>query len=371
MAQLRFVGLTEDLTQEIHLLMLQAVTQPRIVSGMSTSVQAVGGDLYLVIQPGIFIMPDGMVVEETAAVTLPLIPPTTNQNYDVTLVAYRSNNSAIMNDQVFYQIVPGKRHSATLSNFISTTNITYMPISWINYNYSSKTFTTTDLGDRKIDNSVVFKAPFDSLVTDTSVVMSNSQVSTITTASSYKVTVYGQPNFTDDIGVFNITANETMTRIPYASTVTSSTLTSNQYTVDSGVYTFSTTNNNNSVRINYITGQGKTTKVLDNDLVDSLKGGSSFYFRVPNDPNQFISSINFEGKSDRPANSIQTISIRSMMNSDSRLASNYSFSTGNFQINTLNYPTDTYMTEDLLEIKISGTYSLYMKSITINKTRIF
>ena len=366
MSQLRFVGLTEDLTQEIHLLMLQAVTQPKIVSGMSTSVQQVGTTLYLVIQPGIFIMPDGMVVEETIAVNLPLIPPTANQNYDVTLVAYRSTNPGIMNDEVFYQIVTGKKYSATLNSVISTTNIIYMPISWINYDYSAQTFTTTDLGDRKVNNSVVLKAPFDSLVTDTSVVMSNSQVATIASSSSHKVTVYGNANFTDDVGVFNITGNVTMTRFAYGST-----LTTNQYTVNNGEYTFSSVNNNASVRINYITGQGKTTKVLNNDLVDSLKGGSTFYLRVPKDPNQFLSSINFEGKSDRPNNSTQTVSIKSLMNSDSRLAVNYSFSTGDFQTNTLNYPTNTYMMEDLLEINISGTYPLYIKAITLNRARIF
>lgn len=106
MTQLRFVGLTEDLTQEIHLLMLQAVTQPKIVSGMNVSIQTVGNDLYLIISPGVFIMPDGMVVEETSQVTIPLIPPTANQDYDVTLIAYRSTDPGLTNDEVFIKSSP-------------------------------------------------------------------------------------------------------------------------------------------------------------------------------------------------------------------------------------------------------------------------
>ena len=361
MSQLRFVGLTEDLTQEIHLLMLQAVTQPKIVSGMNVSIQTVGNDLYLLISPGVFIMPDGMVVEETTQVSIPLIAPTANQDYDVTVIAYRSTDPGIMNDEVFYQILTGKQYSATIGNIISTTNKVSMPISWINYIHISQTYTVTNLGDRSSDNYLVFKSPFENLVTDSTIVVNNVDTKTIPVSPGpYTITVYGAPTFTDDLGVYNVTNSAAMVRVA-SGPVTG------QYSVNLGIYTFSSVDAGDQVKITYLTGQGKSTRLIDNDLVDSLKSGSIFYFRIPMDSNQFISSIAFEGKSA----TVQTISIKSMTNSDSRLNQNYLFSTTSFQTQTLTDPTTTYMDEDLLEITITGGSAFYLKTITVNKTRIF
>lgn len=363
MAQLRFVGLTEDLTQEIHLLMLQALTQSKIVSGMNTSIQTIANNLYLVISPGIFVMPDGMVVKETTQVSIPLIPPTANQSYDVTLLAYRSTDPGIMNDEIFYQIISGKQYSATIGSILSTTNKVFMPISWINYNSISELYTVTNLGDRSSNNSLVFKSPFENLVTDSTTVMSNVDSKSIPASPGpYTITVYGAPAFTDDLGVYNVTNGSAVVRVSSTATPTTG-----QYKVESGVYTFSSVDTGDALEITYLTGQGKNTRMIDNDLVDSLKTGSTFYFRVPENPNEFISSIDFEGKSA----DTQTISIRSMMNSDSRLNKDYNFETASFQIKTLTYPTNTYMKEDLLEITITDGSAFYLKTITINKTRIF
>lgn len=361
MTQLRFVGLTEDLTQEIHLLMLQAVTQPKIVSGMNVSIQTVGNNLYLIISPGVFIMPDGMVVEETSQVTIPLIPPTANQDYDVTLIAYRSTDPGLTNDEVFYQILTGKNYSTTIRNLISTTNKVFMPISWINYNSISQLYTVTDLGSRTSDNYLTFKSPFENLVTDAATVGNNTDNKNIPISPGpYTITVYGAPTFTDDLGVYNVTNSTAMVRVNASPTT-------GQYSVNAGVYTFNSADATDEVKINYITGQGKSTRLIDNDLVDSLKSGSTFYFRIPMNPDEFISSIVFEGKSA----ATQTISVRSLMNSDSRLNQSYQFSTTSFETKTLSYPTNTYMDEDLLEITIIGGSAFYLKTITVNKTRIF
>ena len=361
MAQLRFIGLTEDLTQEIHLLMLQATTQSRIVSGMNVTIQTIGNDLYLVISPGVFIMPDGMIVEETAQVSIPLVPPSTNQDYDVTLVAYRSTDPGIMNDEVFYQVVTDKRYSSTIGEVLSTNNRVFMPICWISYTYSTETFSVTGLGSRKTDNSIVFKAPFENLVTDGSLVKNNSDNKNIPASPGpYTITVYGAPTFTDDLGVYSVTNSQAMTRV-------SSTPATNQYSVSGGVYTFSSVDAGDNVIINYITGDGKNTRLIDSDLVDSLKEGSIFYFRIQNNPDEFIESVDFEGK----CLETQTVSIRSLKNNNTLLDQDYEFSITSFETKTLTYPVDSHMTEDLLEITITGGSSFYVKTITVNKTRIF
>lgn len=373
MAQLRFVGLTEDLTQEIHLLMLGATTQPKIVSGMNATVQRIANTLYLVISPGTFIMPDGMIVKETSQISIPLIPPTTNQSYDVTVIAYRSTDPGIMNDEVFYEIISGEQYSATIGNIISTTNKVFMPISWINYDYDTQTYTSTNLGDRASDNSVVLKAPFESFIGNSAIATVN--VDTKVIPVDYKITVHGAPTFTEDLSVYNITTSSTLLR------VTSTSPQSGEYNVNiaKGIYTFNPDDIGDEVKITYITNRGRQTRLIDNDLIDSLRTSSKFYFRVFASPNEFIESIDFNGKSeDNPEASESlgevvstSVSIKSLMNSNSLLNRQYRFSTTSFETKSLSYPEDSHMNEDLLEITISGGSVFYLKTITINKTRIF
>lgn len=362
MAQLRFIGLTEDLTQQVHLLMLQALTQAKIVAGMNVSIQSNSGSLYLSISPGKFILPDGMVVEETARLAIPLVPPTTNKDYEVTLIAYRSTNPGIMNDEVFYQVINGTHYSSTIGNVISTTNKVFMPISWISYSASEDSFTITDLGNRISDNSITLKAPFEDVVSDSSVVTNN--VLNAQIDDSYTIEVLNSNSFSEDLGVYDLTNSLAMQRVAVDPET-------GEYVVDSGTYTFSSADENNDVRISYVTGPGKSSRLVDNDLVDSLRSGSTFYFRIPGDPNNLISSIYFEGKSELGTGQTQSVSIRSLYNPDSRLNKTYNFISTSFDIKQFNYPTNIRMSEDLLEITITGGNTFYLKTITINKVRIF
>ena len=364
MAQLRFIGLTEDLTQEVHLLMLQALTQPKIVAGMNVSIQSNSGSLYLSISPGKFILPDGMVVEETARLSIPLVPPTTSQDYEVTLIAYRSTNPGIMNDEVFYQIINGTHYSSTIGNVIATTNKVFMPLTWIGYSVSEDSFSITDLGDRASDNATLLKAPFENITSDSSAVTNNVLTEKIKSADSYIIETPDASSFSEDLGVYNLTNSSPMQR-------TASAPDTGEYAVDSGTYTFSSSDDTDMVRISYVTGQGKSYRMIDNDLVDSLRTGSTFYFRIPKDPNNLISSIYFEGKSELGTSQSQTVSVRSLYNLDDRLNKTYNFISTSFDIKIFNYPTNIRMNEDLLEITVTGGNTFYLKTVTINKTRIF
>lgn len=130
MAQIVYLGIESDFTQEAGLLASKVGSKARVVEGLGISVVAIGDDIdkvLLVMQPGIFVMPDGMVVKETEVVKIPLV------NMDPTEGGYTLIAKRYSYDVVYYDFVKGEHFQDTLLTAIkdSDPNLVAMPLSFV------------------------------------------------------------------------------------------------------------------------------------------------------------------------------------------------------------------------------------------------
>jgi hypothetical protein len=102
------------------------------------------------IDPGVFVMPDGLVVQEDAQIHFQLIEPTGDPAYS-TLIAYRPTDPGLIANEVRYAFVSGWVTQQTIA---ATPNLVQMPLAWVfkdtsNPNSSkASAFTVSNLGNR-------------------------------------------------------------------------------------------------------------------------------------------------------------------------------------------------------------------------------
>jgi hypothetical protein len=165
MSQLRFIGFSSDITQEVLLMMSRSLSRPGILSGLNLTIEdTLQSSLNLVLAPGTFILPDGMIVQESTEVRIPLIRPDQASSSEMTVIAYRISETGYRNDEVRYKIVQGKQYQATLTQ---VSNIVQMPIAWIKKRSGGNAanyFDVIDLGYRSSILQERFSAPIVNLV---------------------------------------------------------------------------------------------------------------------------------------------------------------------------------------------------------------
>lgn len=140
MAQIVYLGTESDFTQESGLLASKIGSKARVAEGMGVSISTdTLSNLILIIQPGIFIMPDGMVVKETEAINLPLV------NLDPTEAGYTLIAKRYGYDVVYYDLVQGEHFQDTLYAALddSDPNLVAMPLSFV-YKLDSSLAAPTD-----------------------------------------------------------------------------------------------------------------------------------------------------------------------------------------------------------------------------------
>lgn len=148
MAQIVYLGMDSDFTQEIGLMVARIASKAKIVEGLGITAQdGSQGQVLLVMQPGIFIMPDGMVVKETEVVQVPLSNIASGLGYTIYAKRYLS-------DSVYYDIIDGYHYQDTIKTAIGNTdsNLVVMPLAFIKLNagqsISASAYQVTNLGNR-------------------------------------------------------------------------------------------------------------------------------------------------------------------------------------------------------------------------------
>lgn len=128
MAQIVYLGLNSDFTQEIGLMASYVGTKARVVEGLGASViDGAQGQVLLQLQPGIYVMPDGMVVKESEVVQIPLSGLVSSQpGYTLYAIRYAQ-------DTVYYNIAPGLFYADTLASALNSSdpNMVCMPLAFI------------------------------------------------------------------------------------------------------------------------------------------------------------------------------------------------------------------------------------------------
>ena len=149
MAQIVYLGMDSDFTQEIGLMVARIASKAKIVEGLGITVQdGSQGQVLMAMQPGIFIMPDGMVVKETEVVLTPI------SNIDSSQEGYTIYAKRYLSDSVYYDIVVGYHYQDTIQNAVGNfdPNLVLMPLAFIKLNsgqsIGAAAYTVTNLGNR-------------------------------------------------------------------------------------------------------------------------------------------------------------------------------------------------------------------------------
>lgn len=164
MAQNRFIGVNQDLTQAIFLLMTSTLSKSGVKSGLDASIEpaSFAGSFNLRLKAGLFVLPDGMIVQEDADQVFPFEAGLTEK---ATLIAYRNiDSSGFQSDVVRYDIVPEFVTQLTLDKLSSRV---YLPLAWIEKVSSLGTiddFRIINLGDKNPSLQKSFRAPFVNLL---------------------------------------------------------------------------------------------------------------------------------------------------------------------------------------------------------------
>ena len=169
MAQIVYLGLDSDFTQEIGLMASRIGSKARVVEGLGASViDGAQSQVLLQLQPGLYVMPDGMVVKETEVVKIPLSGLSPNQP-GYTLYAKRYEQ-----DAVYYDVAAGLMYADTLSTSLndSDPNMVCMPLAFIfvqssnliaNTGSAAAQYSVTNLGVRGQVTYTRLMAPFSGL----------------------------------------------------------------------------------------------------------------------------------------------------------------------------------------------------------------
>lgn len=152
MTQIRYVGINDDVTQEMLLMVSRASAISRVISGMNATIQDTGtpGSLNINVAAGNLVMPDGMIIQETTDISVPLTIDTTMGPvaYQGTLVAEKGLGQGALEDVVIYNVILGLHFSDTLPQIPGRIR---MPMALIVKNTGGITaanFLTKDLGSR-------------------------------------------------------------------------------------------------------------------------------------------------------------------------------------------------------------------------------
>jgi hypothetical protein len=164
MAQNRFIGVNQDLTQEIFLLMTSTLSKSGVKKGLDTSIESAGfaGSFNIRIKAGLYVLPDGMIVQEDADTVFPFEVGSTTK---ATLYAYRSiDTSGYQSDVVRYDITPDFVTQQTIDK---TSDRVYLPLAWIEKIDSLGTiddYRIINLGEKTDSVQKSYRVPFSNLL---------------------------------------------------------------------------------------------------------------------------------------------------------------------------------------------------------------
>lgn len=164
MAQNRFIGVNQDLTQEIFLLMTSTLSKPGVKKGMDASIESAGfaGSFNIRIKAGLFVLPDGMIVQEDADTVFPFEVGDTTK---ATLYAYRSiDTSGYQSDVVRYDITTDFVTQLTIDK---TSDRVYIPLAWIEKINNLGTiddYRIINLGEKTDSIQKSYRVPFTNLL---------------------------------------------------------------------------------------------------------------------------------------------------------------------------------------------------------------
>jgi hypothetical protein len=170
LAQLRYIGYNEAITQEVLQLVSRAAVPAGVVLGLESSVEpaTLSGVVNIRIKPGLLSMADGMLAAESEDVLVPLAVQSSDAGlqYTLTLIAEKGTGLGRLDDPIEYKIVPGKFYASQMPQVVGRLR---MPLAFITKAATGTTaasFSTVDLGDRSVLNkTLTLHAPIANLRT--------------------------------------------------------------------------------------------------------------------------------------------------------------------------------------------------------------